>query len=268
MEFVDILFEKERGIATITINRPNVLNSFRRQTVEEMIKAFEEAGQDPEIGVILLTGAGDRAFCVGGDVKEWGPSGYDGSSWIDIGLPVIRLQEVIRNVPKPVIAVVNGYAIGGGHVLQVVCDLAIASKNAKFGQAGPRVGSFDAGYGTAYLARLVGERKAREIWMLCQQYTADEALNMGLINKVVDPSELMDEARRWANEILRLSPSALKMIKASFNADSDHIHGLTQLAFGALNFFYGTPESMEGHQSFIEKRNPDFSGFRVGGERS
>ncbi|BDG32469.1 1,4-dihydroxy-2-naphthoyl-CoA synthase [Parageobacillus thermoglucosidasius] len=268
MEFGDILFEKESGIATITINRPKVLNAFRRQTLEEMIKAFEDAGQDPEIGVILLTGAGDRAFCVGGDVKEWGPSGYDSSSWIDIGLPVVRLHEVIRSVPKPVIAVVNGYAIGGGHVLQVVCDLAIASQNAVFGQAGPRVGSFDAGFGTAYLARLVGERKAREIWMLCRQYSADEALNMGLINKVVEPSGLMEEARKWANEILRLSPSALKMIKASFNADTDHIHGLTQLAFGALNFFYGTPESIEGHRAFIEKRTPNFSEFRVRGESS
>ncbi|WP_201318747.1 1,4-dihydroxy-2-naphthoyl-CoA synthase [Paenibacillus sp. EPM92] len=266
MEYSDILFEKENGIAIITINRPKVLNSFRRQTVEELIMAFEAAGQDPNIGVILLTGTGDRAFCVGGDVKEWGPSGYDGSSWIDIGLPVVRLQELIRSVPKPVIAVVNGYAIGGGHVLQVVCDLAISSENAIFGQAGPKVGSFDAGYGTAYLARLVGERKAREIWMLCRQYTAEEALQMGLINKIVESSALMDEARKWANEILRLSPSALKMIKASFNADTDHIHGLTKLAFGALNFFYATPESNEGHQAFIEKRAPDFSEFRDRGE--
>jgi 2-ketocyclohexanecarboxyl-CoA hydrolase len=262
--FLDILYEKRDGIAIVTINRPHVLNAFRRQTVMELISAFENAWADPEVGVVILTGSGDRAFCVGGDFKEWGPGGYAGASWVDVGLPVVKLHLTIRNIPKPVIAAVNGYAIGGGNVLQVVCDLAIASEKAILGQVGPRVGSFDAGFGSAYLARLVGERKAREIWFLCRQYSAKEALEMGLVNAVVPHDQLMTEALKWANEILNLSPTALKMLKASFNADTDHILGLTNLAMGALGLYYQSPEALEGHDALVEKRQPDFRKFRRG----
>jgi dihydroxynaphthoic acid synthetase len=261
--YEDILLSLEDGLALITINRPHVLNALRPKTVEELLDAFEQAGRNAGVGVILLTGAGDRSFSTGGDFKEWQPgSGYTGASWIDIGLPVAKLQRLIRAVPQPVIAVVNGYAIGAGNVLQVVCDLAIASKTAIFGQVGPRVGSFDAGFGTAYLARLVGERKAREMWLLCRRYSAAEALAMGLINAVVEPEELMPEARRWAQEILALSPTALKMVKTSFNAETEHIAGLNELAFSGLRLFYTTPEANEGHRAFIEKRPTDFKQFR------
>jgi dihydroxynaphthoic acid synthetase len=244
------------------------MNSVRPQTAAELIHAFEVAGNDPEIGAIILTGAGEKAFCTGGDVKDWEPSkgGYSGASWQSIGLPMDKLQRLIRTVPQPVIAAVNGYAIGGGNVLQVVCDLVIASSKAMFGQVGPRFGSFDAGFGTAYLARLVGERKAREIWMLCRRYTAQQALEMGLINAIVEPQELMNEAQKWAQEILALGPNALKMVKFSFNADTEHIAGLTQMAFGALGMYYGTPEANEGHNSFTEKRPPNFNQFRQGQE--
>lgn len=261
-DYVDLLYEKDGGIATVTINRPRSLNAFRYQTVVELRRAFQDAWHDPAIGVVILTGAGDRAFCVGGDAREWGPNGYAGASWVDIGLPIVQLHQEIRNMPKPVIAAVNGYAIGGGNVLQVVCDLSIAARTAVFGQVGPRVGSFDAGFGSAYLARLVGERKAREIWYLCRQYSAEQALAMGLINHVVEPAELLPEARRWAAEILAKSPTALKLLKASFNADTDHIAGITNLAFGALSLYYGTPEAEEGHHAFLEKRQPDFSAIR------
>jgi dihydroxynaphthoic acid synthetase len=265
MEFSDILYNKDEGVVTITINRPEVLNAFRPQTINELIAAFEQAGTDPEVGAIILTGAGERAFCTGGDMKEWeAGSGYTGASWINIGMQVDKLHRLIRSVPQPVIAAVNGYAIGGGNVLQVVCDLAIASSKAVFGQVGPRVGSFDAGFGTAYLARLVGERKAREIWMLCRRYPAAQALEMGLINTVVEPEQLMAEARQWAKEIVALSPTALKMVKHSFNADTEHINGLTQLAFGALSLYYTSPESGEGHKAFVEKRPTDFNKFRRG----
>jgi dihydroxynaphthoic acid synthetase len=263
MSYEDILFEKEGGLVTITINRPDVLNALRPKTVDELIDGFERAGRDAEVGAIILTGAGERSFCTGGDFKEWQPgSGYSGASWIDIGLPVTKLHRLIRTVPQPVIAAVNGYAIGGGNVLQVVCDLALASKSAVFGQVGPRVGSFDAGFGTAYLARLVGERKAREIWLLCRRYSAEEALAMGLINAVVEPEELIPEAKRWGGEILALSPSALKIVKYSFNADTEHIAGLTDLAFSGLRLYYTTPESGEGHKAFVEKRPTDFNQFR------
>lgn len=262
-DYEDILFEKENGIVTLTLNRPQVLNAFRPKTVEELIDAFEQIGRDPEVGVIILTGVGDRAFCVGGDAKEWEVrKGYRGASWIDIGLPIGRLHRLMRLAPQPVIAAVNGYAIGGGNVLQVVCDLALASKKAVFGQVGPRVGSFDAGFGTALLARLVGERKAREMWMLCRRYSAEEALAMGLINAVVEPEALLPEAKRWGQEILALSPTALKMVKYSFNADTEHVAGLTDLAFGGLGGYYTTAESDEGHQAFVEKRAPDFNRFR------
>jgi dihydroxynaphthoic acid synthetase len=261
--YEDILYAKEDGLVTITINRPQVHNALRPKTVEELLDAFERTGQDPETGVIILTGAGDRAFSTGGDFKEWQPgSGYSGASWIDIGLPVAKLQRLIRATPQPVIAAVNGYAIGAGNVLQVVCDLALAAKTAVFGQVGPRVGSFDAGFGTAYLARLVGERKAREMWLLCRRYSAEEALAMGLINAVVEPEELLPEAKRWAAEILALSPTALKMVKTSFNAESEHIAGLNELAFSGLRLFYTTPEANEGHRAFIEKRPTDFKQFR------
>ncbi len=263
MEFLDILYSQEDGIVTITLNRPDVLNAFRPKTIEELIAAFEQAGSDPTVGAIILTGAGERSFCTGGDVKEWeAGSGYTGASWINIGLQVDKLHRLMRSVPQPVIAAVNGYAIGGGNVLQVVCDLSIASSKAVFGQVGPRVGSFDAGFGTAYLARLVGERKAREIWLLCRRYTAAQALEMGLINAVVEPAQLMNEAQQWAKEIVALSPTALKMVKYSFNADTEHINGLTQLAFGALGLYYTTPESGEGHNAFVEKRPTDFGKFR------
>lgn len=263
MEYNDVLFQKTEAVVTITLNRPQVLNAFRPQTIEELIDAFERAGNDPQVGAIILTGAGERAFCTGGDVKAWEAySGYSGASWLGIGLPVDKLHRTIRAIPQPVIAAVNGYAIGGGNVLQVVCDLALAASTATFGQVGPRAGSFDAGFGTAYLARLVGERKAREIWLLCRRYTAQEALEMGLINKVVTPAQLMAEANQWASEIVELSPTALKIVKYSFNADSEHLAGLTQLSFGALGLYYHTPESNEGHAAFVEKRPADFKQFR------
>ena len=265
MEYTDIRYAESEGLVTITIDRPAVLNAFRPHTVVELIAAFERAGGDPQVGAIILTGSGERAFCVGGDVKEWQAGvGYAGASWVGIGMPIERLHRLIRAVPQPVIAAVNGYAIGGGNVLQVICDIAIASRAATFGQVGPRVGSFDAGFGTAYLARLVGERKAREIWFLCRRYSAEEALAMGLINAIVEPGELLAEAERWGREMLALGPTALKVLKASFNAETEHIAGLTQLAFGALGLYYGTEEANEGHAAFAERRPTDFGKFRRG----
>jgi dihydroxynaphthoic acid synthetase len=261
-EFADLLVDVTDGVATITINRPAVLNAFRKRTVDELIAAFEAAGGDPSVGVIVLTGAGQRAFCVGGDVKEFGQGGYADASWAGIGLRVETLHRLIRGAPMPVIAAVNGYAIGGGNVLQVVCDLSIAAETARFGQVGPRVGSFDAGLGTAYLARLVGERKAREMWMLCRQYTATQALEMGLVNAVVPADRLMEETRAWCHEILSLSPTALKIVKHSFNADSESIAGIGALAFGALRDFYLGEEAREGHAAFLERRPADYSRFR------
>lgn len=258
--YQDILYEKKAGIAWITINRPEVRNAFRAQTVNEMIHAFRDAWADDDVGVVVLTGAGDKAFCSGGDQKERGPTGYAGGP--GIGLNVAELHSVIRNIPKPVIAMVNGYAIGGGHVLHVVCDLTIAADTAIFGQVGPKVGSVDPGFGTAYLARIVGEKKAREIWFLCRQYTAQEALEMGLVNKVVPASELRAEVERWCNEILAMSPTALKLAKQSFNADTEHINGITELGFSALELYYQTPEAQEGLKAFLEKRRPDFRGAR------
>lgn len=265
MEYTDIRYTEDAGLVTITIDRPAALNAFRPHTVEELIAAFEQAGNNPQVGAIVLTGAGDRAFCVGGDVKEWQAGvGYTGASWVGIGMPIERLHRLIRAVPQPVIAAVNGYAIGGGNVLQVLCDIAIAARTATFGQVGPRVGSFDAGFGTAYLARLVGERKAREIWFLCRRYSAEEALAMGLINTIVEPGEVLAEAERWGREMLALGPTALKVLKASFNADTEHIAGLTHLAFGALSLYYGTDEASEGHAAFAERRATDFGKFRRG----
>jgi 2-ketocyclohexanecarboxyl-CoA hydrolase len=257
MAFGDILYKKRDGVAWITINRPEVRNAFRAQTVDEMILAFRDAWADSGVGVAVLTGAGDKAFCSGGDQKARGAEGYAGGK-TGIGLDVLSLHSVIRNIPKPVIAMVNGYAIGGGHVLHVVCDLSIAADTAIFGQTGPRVGSVDPGFGTAYLARVIGEKKAREIWYLCRQYSAQEALEMGLVNKVVPAAELRPEVERWCAELLEKSPMALQIAKYSFNADTDHIHGITEMGFSALELYYQTPEAQEGRNAFIEKRKPDF----------
>ncbi|MDA8205594.1 MAG: 1,4-dihydroxy-2-naphthoyl-CoA synthase [Thermaerobacter sp.] len=264
MTFQDILYAKESGVATITINRPDVLNAFRDRTVDELIDAFIDAWDDQEVGVVILTGAGDRAFCVGGDQKVRTASGYGGARGRDmgIGLRVQDLHEVMRNIPKPVIAAVNGYAIGGGHVLHVLCDLSVASDNAKFGQVGPKVGSFDAGYGSAYLARVIGEKRAREMWYLCHQYTADEALQIGLVNRVVPRAQLMAETRRWADELLQRSPYALRILKASFNADSAQVKGIDDVAMSALALYYGTDESQEGQRAFLERRRPAFARYR------
>lgn len=260
MPFQDVLYEARDGVAWVTINRPQVRNAFRARTVDELVAAFRQAWADPDIGVVVLTGAGDRAFCSGGDQKERGASGY--GSTTGIGLDVASLHGIIRNIPKPVIAMVNGYAIGGGHVLHVLCDLSIAADSAIFGQTGPRVGSVDPGFGTAYLARVVGEKKAREIWYLCRQYTAAEALEMGLVNKVVPADQLRAEVERWCVELLEKSPTALKLAKYSFNADTDHIHGITEMGFSALELYYETPEALEGRNAFVEKRTPDFRAAR------
>ena len=259
--FEDIRYEKSTdGIAKITINRPQVRNAFRPLTVKEMIQALADARYDDNIGVIILTGEGDKAFCSGGDQRVRGNGGYVGEDRIP-RLNVLDLQHLIRITPKPVIAMVNGYAIGGGHVLHIVCDLTIASENAKFGQTGPRVGSFDAGYGAGYLARLVGHKKAREIWFLCRQYTAQQALEMGLVNTVVPFEELEAETVKWCEEILQLSPMALRFLKASFNADTDGLAGLQQFGGDATLMYYTTDEAKEGRDAFKEKRKPNFKQF-------
>lgn len=259
--FQDIRLERtEDGIAKITINRPEVHNAFRPETVQEMLEAFEICRNDTQIGVILLTGEGPEAFCSGGDQRVRGHEGYIGQDGIP-RLNVLDLQKQIRSIPKPVIAMVAGYAIGGGHVLHVVCDLTIAADNAKFGQVGPRVGSFDGGLGSSYLARIVGQKKAREIWFLCRQYNAQEALEMGLINSIVPLSELENETLNWAREILKHSPLALRCLKAALNADCDGQMGLLDLAGNATLLYYMTEEAKEGKQAFIEKRKPDFGRF-------
>ena len=263
MPFEDILYDKAEGIATITINRPAVLNAFRAETVDELVEAFKDAWADRAVGVVILTGTGARAFCVGGDLSARALGGYFGKqARSDIGLDIEDLHAVIREIPKPVIAAVNGYAIGGGHVLHVLCDLSIAADTARFGQVGPRVGSVDPGFGTAYLARVVGEKRAREIWLLCRQYSAEQALAMGLVNSVVEAPRLMEEARAWAREILALSPTAIKLAKASFNADTDHIKGFSALGMSALALYYRSEEAMEGRNAFSEHRQPDFMRFR------
>src|SRR5215813_1155289 len=255
--FEDILYEARDGIAWITINRPQVLNAFRARTVDELIAAFRAAWHDADVGVAVLTDAGERAFSSGGDQSERNQDGYGGGGG-GPGLDVHGLHGIIRAIPKPVIAMVNGFAIGGGHVLHVVCDLTIAADTALFGQVGPRVGSVDPGFGTAYLARLVGEKKAREIWYLCRQYTAAEALAMGLVNAVVPAARLRAETELWCRELLEKSPTALKLAKESFNADTEHIGGITALGFAALELYYRTEESMEGRNAFLEKRKPEF----------
>ena len=260
-ELTDVRYEVDRGLAWITIDRPDRLNAFRSRTVDELIACLKRAWASAEVGVVCLTGAGDRAFCVGGDQKQRAETGDYGPS--ESGLfEVETLHRLIREIPKPVIAAVNGLAIGGGHVLHVLCDLTIAADTASFGQAGPRVGSFDAGFGTAYLARVVGEKRAREIWMLCRRYDAHTAERWGLVNAVVPSAELPSEVRRWADEILALSPTALRFVKQSFNADTEHLAGVGQLAFSALGIFLEGPEAREGIAAFTEKRPPDFGPFR------
>ncbi len=254
-DYSDIIFQRADGVARITINRPEKYNAFRGQTCDELIDALHAAAWDKSIGVVVLTGAGDKAFCTGGDQSAH-DGGYDGRGVI--GLPVEELQGLIRDVPKPVIARVNGFAIGGGNVLVTCCDLAIASETAQFGQVGPKVGSVDPGFGTAFLARVVGEKKAREIWFLCRRYSAQQALAMGLVNAVVPSDELDAEVDRWCKEILALSPTAIAIAKRSFNADSDSIRGIGGLGMQALSLFYGTQESQEGVQAFLEKRKPRF----------
>lgn len=263
-DYTDILYEHGAedavGIAKITINRPEVRNAFRPETVMEMIDAFSHARDDGSIGVVFLTGAGREAFCSGGDQRVRGHGGYVGSDRIP-RLNVLDLQRLIRTLPKPVIALVAGYAIGGGNVLATVCDLTIAADNAIFGQTGPRVGSFDAGYGSTYLARIVGHKKAREIWYLCRQYTAQQALEMGLVNTVVPVDQLEEEGVRWAREILEKSPLAIRVLKAAFNADTDGLAGLQQLGGDATLLYYLTEEAKEGRDAFLEKRKPNFSRF-------
>lgn len=259
--YEDIKFEKtDDGVCKVTINRPEVRNAFRPETVMEMQEAFEMARNDASIGVIILTGEGEDAFCSGGDQKIRGSEGYVGSDGIP-RLNVLDLQKQIRQIPKPVIAMVAGYAIGGGHVLHVVCDLTIAAENAKFGQVGPKVGSFDGGLGSSYLARIVGQKKAREIWYLCRQYGAKEALDMGLVNAVVPLENLEEETLKWAREILQHSPLALRCLKSALNADCDGQMGLLDLAGNATMLYYMTEEAKEGKNAFIEKRKPDFSPF-------
>lgn len=260
-ELQDVLYEVDRGLAWITINRPERFNAFRGRTVDELIFCFKAAWADRTVGVIALTGAGDRAFCAGGDQKQRQETGDYGPT--ESGLfEVETFHRLIRDVPKPVIAAVNGVAIGGGHVLHVLCDLTIAADHARFGQAGPRVGSFDAGFGSAYLARILGEKRAREVWYLCRQYDAATMERWGLVNKVVPMNELRSEVRKWADEMLEMSPTALKVLKHSFNADSDSISGIGAISFDSLDLFVDTPEAKEGVTAWNEKREPDFSPYR------
>lgn len=259
--FKDILYAKaDEGIAKITINRPEVRNAFRPETVQEMQAAFADARDDENIGAVILTGAGKEAFCSGGDQRVRGKGGYVGADKIP-RLNVLDLQRQIRTLPKPVVAMVAGYAIGGGHVLHMICDLTIAADNARFGQTGPRVGSFDGGYGAAYMARIVGQKKAREIWFLCRQYDARQALDMGLVNAVVPYERLEEETVKWCREMLALSPMALRCLKAALNADCDGQAGLQELAGNATLLFYLSEEGQEGRNAYVEKRRPDFRKF-------
>jgi naphthoate synthase len=259
-DYKEILYHKADGMAKITINRPEVHNAFTPLTVEEMITAFDRARRDQEVGVIILTGAGDRAFCSGGDQKIRGDAGYRDDEGAD-RLNILEFQRQIRGCPKPVVAMIAGYAIGGGHVLHVVCDLSIAADNAVFGQTGPKVGSFDGGFGSSYLARIVGQKKAREIWYLCRQYSAQQALEMGLVNTVVPLADLESETVAWCKQMLEHSPTALRCLKAAMNADCDGQAGLQELAGSATMLYYQTPEAQEGRDAFIEKRQPDFARF-------
>jgi len=260
-DLTDVLYEIDNGLAWITINRPKRYNAFRGRTVDELIWCFKNAWADTTVGVVALTGAGEKAFCAGGDQKQRQETGDYGPT--ESGLfEVETLHRLIRDIPKPVIAAVNGVAVGGGHVIHVICDLTIAADTARFGQAGPRVGSFDAGFGSAYLARVVGEKRAREIWYLCDQYDAETAYQWGLVNKVVPFADLKQEVRIWADKMLAKSPTALKVLKHSFNADSESVAGLGAVAFDALDLFVTSPEAQEGVNAFNEKRDPDFSPYR------
>ncbi len=264
-EYQDIIYEKMDGVAKITINRPEVRNAFRPETVIEMYDAFSDAREDQEIGVVLLTGYGPTkdgkyAFCSGGDQRIRGDKGYVGADGVP-RLNVLDLQKLIRSIPKVVIALVAGYAIGGGHVLHVVCDLTIAADNAIFGQTGPKVGSFDGGFGSSYLARIVGQKKAREIWYLCKEYNASEAEAMGLVNKVVPVDDLEKEGVEWAKQILQHSPMAIRVLKSAFNAELDGQAGIQELAGNATLLYYMSEEAQEGKKAYLEKRKPDFKKF-------
>ena len=260
LQFEDIRYEKAEGIAKITINRPERRNAFRPLTVDEMRRALQDARDDSSIGVVILTGEGELAFCSGGDQKIRGDAGYSDAGGVE-RLNVLDFQREIRTCPKPVIAMVSGWAVGGGHVLHVMCDLTIAAENAKFGQTGPRVGSFDGGFGASYLARIVGQKKAREIWFLCRTYDAQQALEMGLVNTVVPYEELEIETVKWCREILDKSPLAIRCLKAALNADCDGQAGLQELAGNATLLYYMTEEGQEGRNAFVEKRQPDFGKF-------
>lgn len=255
MDYEDILYEVRDGVAYITLNRPQFYNAFRGQTCEELIVAFQDAGLDRSVGVVVLGGAGDKAFCTGGDQSAHAGQ-YDGRG--TIGLPIEDMHAAIRDIPKPVLARVQGFAIGGGNVLVTLCDLAIASEKAVFGQVGPKVGSVDPGFGTAYLARVVGEKKAREMWFLCKRYTAQEALAMGLVNAVVPAEELDAEVDRWCAELVQRSPTAIAIAKRSMNADSENIRGIASLGLQAVSLYYGTDEAREGVAAYKERRAPDF----------
>ena len=264
-EYEDIIYEKSDGIAKVTINRPHKRNAFRPLTVFEMFEAFTDAREDSSVGVVLLTGAGPHsdgkyAFCSGGDQSVRGKAGYVGGDGVP-RLNVLDLQKLIRSMPKVVIALVSGYAIGGGHVLHVICDLSIAADNAIFGQTGPKVGSFDGGFGSSYLARIVGQKKAREIWYLCRQYNAQQALEMGLVNTVVPVDDLEAEGVRWAREVMEKSPLAIRCLKSAFNADCDEQAGLQELAGNATLLYYLTEEGTEGKQAFLDKRKLDFGKY-------
>jgi len=264
-DYTDIIYEKMDGIAKITINRPEVRNAFRPETVQEMYDAFSDAREDQSIGVILLTGKGPAAdgkyaFCSGGDQRIRGDKGYVGKDGVP-RLNVLDLQKLIRSIPKPVIALVAGYAIGGGHVLHVVCDLTIAADNAIFGQTGPKVGSFDGGFGASFLARMVGQKRAREIWYLCLQYNAQEAFDMGMVNKVVPVDKLEEEGVNWAKRILQHSPMAIRLLKSGFNAELDGQAGIQELAGNATLLYYMSEEAQEGKKAYLEKREPDFKKF-------
>jgi dihydroxynaphthoic acid synthetase len=255
----DVIYEVDNGLAWIVINRPAVYNAFRAQTVDELIECFNRAWVDPNVGVVALTGAGDKAFCAGGDLKERAIKGSYGSSRTG-KFEMVALQRTMRDIPKPVIAAVNGAAVGGGHVLQVICDLSVASASARFGQSGPKVGSFDGGFGAAYLARVVGEKRAREIWFLCELFNAEKALEWGLVNRVVEPQELRDEVRNLADRLLSMSPTALKLIKHAINSDTDGLPVVT--SFDSLDLLKKTAEAKEGALAFVEKRPPEFGKYR------
>lgn len=259
-DYEDILFQRKGGIAKLTINRPQVRNAFRPETLFELSEAFTYVRNDPTIGVAILTGAGQKAFCSGGDQRVRGHAGYVDRKGV-ARLNVLDLQKQIRSLPKPVIAMVAGYAIGGGHVLHLVCDLTVAADNAVFGQTGPRVGSFDAGFGAGLLARTVGIKKAKEIWFLCRQYDAKQALDMGLVNAVVPLARLEEETTKWAEEILQMSPTAIRFLKAAFNADTDGLAGLQEFAGDATMLYYMTEEAKEGRDAFLQKRKPNFKKY-------